>query len=389
MTAPFRALRPIRAARPRPPRLERLLQEIGAPPAFADALLGDLAEECANRVAERGALAGGAWYAREALRAVPHLVWDAFRHGGPRGRLRACLLIAAALAVPAAALLVATLRDGPAVSLAADGHWSAAEGIVLNTKHPVQLAMRALDAKGKRLKVDDVRYRWLSGAPLAVSPRGVVTCARSGDATVRATLGAIGTDLLLRCRPVRIVRSEFWPRLVVGEAARPLSITALGPDSQEVDLLRAELSVDDSTVATLESGRLRPLKAGMTSLTVRIGDGEWGTGVTVYQPVPTLEGLRPDQRAVIAPVSVARGDTIRMRLPRGLLWLAYGHGRAGEPSPSMIVYGAVMCIPEFSPTEDHPSCLVREGGATLRMTHPGYGPSRLTGTIALQRSRDP
>ncbi len=386
MHTSFRALGSRPAAPPPLPRLERLLAAIGAPPAFADALLGDLAEERARRIEENGAVAASVWYATEALHALPHLAWDAVQHGGRRGRARVALLLAAVLLVPAAALLVSSLRDGPPVRLVADGP-GAAEGIVLNTRHPVQLAMRAFDAKGNRLKVDGVRYRWISGAPLMVSPQGVVTCRRSGDAMVRTTLGSVGTNVLLRCRPVREIRSEFWPHLVVGDSARPLFLTALGPDSQPVDLLRGEVRVTDSTVATLDHGRLVPIKAGFTSLTVRIGDAEWDTGVTVYQPVPTLDGLLPEQREVIAPVSIARGDTIRWRLPVGMLWLEYGRKRAGEPSPSIVIYGEVMCIPGFSAAEDRAGCLVRQGGATLRITHPGRGPSRFTGTLALERPR--
>ena len=60
-----------------PPRTaERLLDALGATPAFRDALLGDLAEEHALRVAYDGERAAGRWYWREAFRVAPHLRRD-------------------------------------------------------------------------------------------------------------------------------------------------------------------------------------------------------------------------------------------------------------------------------------------------------------------------
>ena len=89
---------------PQPPQVaEHLLAALGADPAFRDAVLGDLAEEHAERTARDGARAAARWYRREALRAAPHLLWSALR--ALRGRDVAHL---AGVAVSAYVLLIAT-----------------------------------------------------------------------------------------------------------------------------------------------------------------------------------------------------------------------------------------------------------------------------------------
>lgn len=66
-----------------PPRaLESILKGLGADPYLGDVVLGDLAEEFTERAAFDGADEARRWYRSEALRAVPHLLRNAF------GRLR-------------------------------------------------------------------------------------------------------------------------------------------------------------------------------------------------------------------------------------------------------------------------------------------------------------
>ncbi|HVX42101.1 MAG TPA: permease prefix domain 2-containing transporter [Gemmatimonadaceae bacterium] len=58
-----------------PPRAaEQLLQALGANSEFADVLLGDLAEEFAERAARDGEPAARRWYWIEATRSAPHLL---------------------------------------------------------------------------------------------------------------------------------------------------------------------------------------------------------------------------------------------------------------------------------------------------------------------------
>jgi hypothetical protein len=60
-----------------PPRTtEVLLQSLGAHAAFREPLLGDMAEEFTMRHGRDGPASARRWYYREAVRAVPHLLYD-------------------------------------------------------------------------------------------------------------------------------------------------------------------------------------------------------------------------------------------------------------------------------------------------------------------------
>jgi hypothetical protein len=296
------------------------------------------------------------------------------------------VLVGVAL-VPTAVLVAALLRDGPPARLLIGGQHGAdvSDGIVLNTRHPVRLAVQVLDAKGHALSSTDVRYRWTSGIPISVAPSGVVTCKREGDATVRASVGTLATSVLLRCRPVRTVLTERGLNFVTGGAGRDLHIAAFGPDGRPVSLLAGEVRVEDSTIATLKGTHIRPLAPGQTMVKVRIGDAQSWTGVTVYEPVRSLVGLRPGQNLVVAPVRLAPGDTIRWPLPVGLLSVQYTPASRGQPAPSITVAGPIMCMPAFGPRVDDSFCLARGPGASISIAHPGTSTRPIVGTLALDR----
>lgn len=64
-----------------PPRaIESILKSLGADPYLSDVVLGDLAEEFAQRAAFDGEMDARRWYTKEAMRAVPYLLRNALRH---------------------------------------------------------------------------------------------------------------------------------------------------------------------------------------------------------------------------------------------------------------------------------------------------------------------
>lgn len=369
------------------PLTERLLHSLGAHPSFADALLGDLTEERARRARERGGLSAELWYLHQALRAVPHLLLNALRHGGALGRVRAMTLLLGVAAVPALATL-ALMRDLPPARLVVDGQGGGEEGIVLNSRHPIQLAVRALDEKGRTLPRATVDYRWVGGMELPVTSRGIVTCTGGGDAEVRASAGAVQTTLLIRCRPVKALYTDMWLQLVAGESVKPLGMWAVGPDSGLVALLAGDIHVGDTAVATLSGRGIRPRAPGHTVIISHIGDAENVTGVTVYQPVRTLEGLRPEQKFVAAAVKVGRGETIRWTLPSGQFWMVYLRHSSTDAIPRIALQGPVMCMPDFGPGVDFVDCLVRGAGASITIAHPGTSAGSIEGRLALGRQND-
>jgi hypothetical protein len=354
-------------------------------------VLGDLAEERASRAAREGSVVAHWWYAHQALHSAPHLLWNAVRHGGPRGRARVTVVLLGVALVPTAAVMAILLCNGPPARLIMEGQHGAsiADGIVLNTRRPVQLETRVLDAKGRALSSTGVRYRWAVGTPMKVSPTGVVTCKQPGDATVRASLGTVETSVLLRCRPVKEVRGQTGINFVVGDSGKHLQFAALAPDGRPEDLLAGEVHVLDSTIATLNGTRVRPVAPGRTTVIVRIGDGESWTGISVYEPVRSFDGLRSDQRLAVAPVRLARGDTIRWPLPMGLFTLQFNRTSASQPSPTIAVDGLIVCMPDFGPGIDASFCLVRAPGASVRISHPGTVAGAIVGSLAITRQYDP
>src|SRR5688500_2790744 len=128
--------------------------------------------------------------------------------------------------VLAMAISLATACDGAPARVVVGG----ADTVVVHNVRPVRLPVRVLDARGRALADSGVRFRWAAGVEVPVSERGVLTCTRSGDVTLRATLGAIVTDVLVRCRPVREVRSSMMVNLVLGEPGEELLFDAVGTD---------------------------------------------------------------------------------------------------------------------------------------------------------------
>jgi hypothetical protein len=385
---------------------DRALLAIGGDPAFVADLLGDLSEEYADRTATHGIWAARVWYARELTRSTPHLVWNAIRHGTPGARARLSAYILAVIVSLSVLTIAWVTRNGPPASLVVVGG-SDSEGIVINNLGNVQLSMRVFDARGHGLERTEVRYQRISGASIQVSTRGVIKCTRKGDAIVRASLAPLHRDFIVHCEPVRKIRDAGWGNFVVGQPPSTLSVDAIGLDGQPVTRIGARLRVEDSTIATLDSsGRLRPLRPGQTRINIEIGDRRVDAFVTVYEPVRTFEGLRPDQHLVVAPVSLARGASIRWPLPTGVFFLTFSADSSGAPpargfeglgsgsnpmvqSPiNMSVAGLIMCtrMSESQPGALGAYCLARAPGATLILRYSGPGgPNEIVGSLALER----
>jgi hypothetical protein len=388
------------------PLTERSLLALGADPGFIADLLGDVSEEYAYRAERDGIFAAKWWYAREMVRSTPHLIWNAMRHGTPsaRARLAACML---AVVVSLSVLTIAWLtRNGPPVRLVV-GAGSDSNGIVVNNLEAVQLSMRVLDAAGHRLERTDVRYQQVSGAPIPVSPSGTIKCTRRGDVIVRASLATLTRDFAIHCEPVRKIRDAGWGNFVVGDPAATLTVDAIGLDGEPVTRIAARLRVFDSTVATLDSsGQLRPLRAGHTNIDMEIGDRVARAEVLVFEPVRTLEGLRPDQRLVVAPIRLTRGASMRSPLPTGVFFLTFstdsgevpptrgfvGLGSVSSPTVQspvrMSVAGLITCTgwPELHPGLLSAYCVARGSGATLILTYSGPGEANeIVGSLALER----
>jgi hypothetical protein len=189
-----------------------------------------------------------------------------------------------------------------------------ADTVVVNNVRPVRLPMQVLDPSGHVLPDTDVRYTWRSGLPVAVSTRGVATCTQAGDATVRASLGAVAADIVVRCRPVHEVRGGGMFKLVVGDPPVDLLFEAVDAAGRRVTPVAAWVSVWVSSVVTLEGWRIRAHAPGWTTVEIGIGDTSVYYAVHVYERASRLQGIRPGQHLAV-PVRLAGGEMRSWQLP--------------------------------------------------------------------------
>ncbi|CAN5209745.1 hypothetical protein BH09GEM1_BH09GEM1_47750 [soil metagenome] len=362
---------------------ERMLIALGAHPAFAESVLGDMAEEQARRDAEVGPLGARWWYAREAFRAVPHLLWNAARHGGARGRARAATVLAAAALLPFVSLLALRHRDGPPARLLI-GSGDVNEGLILNGVRPVRLPLRVLDAKGHVLQSSGVRYQWRSGAPIEVAPAGVIRCVGEGDAILRASLGSATTDVRLRCRPVKEVEAPALLHLVVGGASQSVPFEARDSAGRPVTLLSGRIAVTDTSVVTLTGSRIRGRTAGSAWMTVRMGDGESVSAVHVYERVASLEGIRPGQHLAVS-VRVSGEEVQQWHIPPGNYLLGVVADGEEQAKPRLAIIGANCVRSDY-----HLLCAAPHGAEVVAYHPQNVDPQQvLRGDVAVWRREVP
>lgn len=291
-------------------------------------------------------------------------------------------------AVAAALLVASACKEPPAKGPPARLVAGVSDTVVVNNERPVQLPIQVLDAAGHMLPDTGVRYQWTSGVPVSVSATGVATCTQPGDATVRASLGALATRLVLRCRPVREVRAMRMVNLVVGGPAQELPFEAVGVDGRPVTLLTGRVTVLDSTVATVEGLRIRARAPGETTMDMHVGDRQAHASVHVYERVATPERIRPGQHMAV-PVDLAGGEVRRWRLPAApeLYFLAMLPNRGTQSMPRLAIVDA-NCVPGLDAHSYF--CLARHD-ASVFVYHPQRADSAqtLSGTLAVWRQERP
>jgi hypothetical protein len=188
-----------------------------------------------------------------------------------------------------------------------------ADTVVVNNVVPMRIPMHVFDAAGHVLPDTGVRFQWTSGAPIPVSNRGVVTCTQAGDATLRASLGPLVTQVLVRCRPVHDVFGGGVLNLVLGDSAQVLSFAPVDAAGRPVTLFTLGINYD-SAIISIEGWRIQARASGRTSVDLYIGDTWTHWFVSVYERASTVEGIRPG-RGLAVPVRLAGGEMHSVPLP--------------------------------------------------------------------------
>lgn len=253
----------------------------------------------------------------------------------------------------------------------------------MNNLRPVHLPTRVVDARGHDLEATGVRYQRTNGAPMSIAANGIVTCNQAGDATVRASLASVVTNIVVRCRPVRKLTAARMLELTVGAPPEELPFEAEGLDGKPVSLLSGQLTIDDSTIATIEGQRVRARAPGGTHLTMRVGDREAMTGVLVYGWRSTPERLKVGERVAIA-VRLAQNEFRRWTMSPGLYWVAMLPDDE-RPIPGVTISGA-NCGAQIDP--QHFFCLAKRE-ATITVFHPQATTREVGGALLVWRHPDP
>jgi hypothetical protein len=232
-------------------------------------------------------------------------------------------------------------EPGAAVRLLA----GAADTVVVNNRRPVSMPVVALDASNRVVPASGIHYVRTGGDSLDINVDGVVTCTQRGDATVRASLGAINTEVLLRCRPVKRLHIAGPIQFVLGDSSQVIPLEALGVDDNAVDLIAGTVATMRANVVGVETGlRVTARTAGVSLTEVVVGDEHARVGVHVYEPVTTLDGLRADQRLVSMAMRLESGEMRRWQLPAGNWMLTMMPYEDVDAGLRLRVEGAV-CVP--------------------------------------------
>ncbi len=259
-----------------------------------------------------------------------------------------------------------------------------ADTVVINSNRPGRLPVRVLDRTGRVLADTAVRYQWKSGAPISLTAQGVVACTEAGDATLRASIGRLATDVVVRCRPVRDVRAARMLNLIVGGPAQDLPFEFIGMDGQPVALISGHVAVEDSAILSVDGFRIRALSAGESGVTMRVGNRTAFTNVQTYALSRSPEGLYPGQRVAV-PVRLVSGELRRWKLAPSpqLYFIAMLPANNDAHMPRIAIVGA-NCNQGLGPHTFF--CLVQQEASVI-VYHPQNTDSRekLSGNLVVWR----
>lgn len=262
-----------------------------------------------------------------------------------------------------------------------------ADTVVVNNVHAVQMPVHVFDAAGHALPDTGVRLQWTSGLAIPVSDKGVLKCTQAGDATLRASLGALVTPFLVRCRPVHDVLGGGALHFVLGDPPQDLSFAPVDSAGRPVTLFSPGVSYD-STIVTLEGWRIHARAPGQASVDIYIGDKWAHWFVQVYERASTLDGIRPGEGRVV-PVRLVGGEMHSLELAASPpnYFVALFPGRDSLRVPRLAFVGA-NCLRQNFPGGY--ACFALPGASVVAY-HPKdvHPKEEWSGTIAVFRESRP
>lgn len=258
--------------------------------------------------------------------------------------------------------------------------------LIVNNWKPVRIPSRVMDAAGRDIPGAAPRYQWVAGDTFAITKEGVVHCARSGDAILRASLRTVVKTVILHCRPVRQLRSTASMQLIVGDTSQPLPIEAIDMDDKPVRMLTGSVSTMRDSVVAIEPGLRVSARVGGASLTtVYVGDLHVRVGVHTYERVQRLDSLRVNQRPTIVRLQLASGERKRWHLPAGV-WMFTMLPYDDEATGLRLRVQNANCAPLLITRRRH-SCVVMGNDGAVVVSNPGRA-EVLVGELLVEREHN-
>lgn len=260
-----------------------------------------------------------------------------------------------------------------------------ADTFTVYSRLPVHLPARAVDGAGREIVVPPAHFTWLSGDSIPVSSEGALMCHRRGHAVVGAVADAAFARVVVRCLPVRSARMAGPVDLLLRGSPQPLQVEVIGLDGKPMGAVWVKAEILRPAVVRLDAGHLIPGAPGGTSLSLTVGDTTATISVHVYEEVPTLEALRPEQDHVAVPLRLGRGESNHWTLPAGT-WVIAMQPNGDLPDGLRVEVEGATCESMGWP-RGRLFCGAKASWIMRVSVHPASTKAELRTTLLLRRTR--
>jgi hypothetical protein len=166
---------------------------------------------------------------------------------------------------------------------------------VIASRDVVAVSVQATNAQGVRKLVTDGADYALSPADLgSVSKAGMLTCERSGDGQVSASIAGVSRSVAVRCRIVDRIEAANVGRVELSAGAFSPKVRALDKAGAELSDVEVTFFSKNSGVAYPKDGQLVPKSVGTANLVARAGEASAEFKVDVVRKV-VVEALPIEQ----------------------------------------------------------------------------------------------
>ena len=225
--------------------------------------------------------------------------------------------------------------------------------------------------------IEGASVAW-SGGPadvLEVSADGRLRCAKTGDATLTLSSGAVSQRLDVKCRVPVEIAAPAELQVVMGALPASLHAKALGDGGTALEDVEVQVTSSDPSIATVDGDRVKGVAVGKTRVQATAG------GITTVTQVDVVE------RIVAETVTLKDGGSKAFTLQPGN-YLVTVDLKTDERVKQGVTIGwaGTACESQPEKTSQRVTCRVAET-ATLTVTNPklmGLG-APVSGTVSVYR----